>query len=167
MTLNLTNSHSGHNKLIEKLARHLLLVSASISILITLLIICSVLFESLIFFTKVPVTDFLFGTSWSPQTALRADQAGSSGSFGAIPVFIGTFLITIVAMLVATPTGLFAAIYISEYSSGYWRNRLKPALETLAGIPTVVYGYFAVTTIAQGLILVWKLLLKALFLPVL
>lgn len=134
--------------MIEKWARRLLLVSASVSILITTLIIGSVLFESVLFFGKVSVTDFLFGTTWSPQTALRADQAGSSGSFGAIPVFLGTFLITIIAMLVATPVGLFAAIYISEYASASMRNRLKPVLETLAGIPTVVYGYFAVTTIA-------------------
>lgn len=148
MTSTLISERSRRNELIEKWARRILLVSASVSILITTLIIVSVVFESALFFGKVSVTDFLFGTTWSPQTALRADQAGSSGSFGAVPVFLGTFLITIIAMLVATPVGLFAAVYISEYASASMRNRLKPVLETLAGIPTVVYGYFAVTTIA-------------------
>lgn len=148
MTTTLVSSHTGRDKKVEVLARRALLVSASVSIVITILIICSVLFESLRFFAHIPFTDFLFGTVWSPQTALRADQAGSSGSFGAIPVFLGTLLITIIAMLVATPIGLLSAIYISEYAPNKLRNRIKPALETLAGIPTVVYGYFAVTTIA-------------------
>lgn len=144
----LANNNSIRNERIEKWAKKILFLSASFSIAITALIIFSVLFESVRFFGHVSVTDFLFGTTWSPQTALRSDQAGSSGSFGAIPVFLGTFMITIIAMLVATPIGLFSAIYISEYAPSKLRNRLKPALETLAGIPTVVYGYFAVTTIA-------------------
>jgi phosphate transport system permease protein len=144
----LISDRSGRNFYIEKLARGILFISASISVAITLLIIISVLTESLRFFSEIPITDFLFGTKWSPQTAMRADQAGGSGSFGAIPVFIGTFLITIIAMIVAVPVGIFSAIYISEYALPKWRRRLKPALETLAGIPTVVYGYFAVTTIA-------------------
>lgn len=85
---------------------------------------------------------------WSPQTALRADQAGSSGSFGAIPIFLGTLLITCIAMVVAIPLGLLAAIYLSEYASSRLRTIAKPALEMLAGIPTVVYGYFAALTVA-------------------
>lgn len=144
----LANNNSIRNEKIERWARRVLFLSASFSIAVTALIIFSVLFESVRFFAHVSIADFLFGTTWSPQTALRSDQAGSSGSFGAIPVFIGTFLITIIAMLVATPIGLFSAIYISEYAPSRVRNRLKPALETLAGIPTVVYGYFAVTAIA-------------------
>lgn len=133
---------------IEKAAKALLFTSAAISIVVTILIVLSVLLESIQFFSKVSIFDFLFGTSWSPQTALRADQAGSSGSFGAIPVFIGTIVITTIAMCVATPLGLFSAIYLSEYASRKFRAKIKPMLEILAGIPTVVYGYFAVITVA-------------------
>jgi len=138
-------------KRIERWATGMLLTSACISIAITALIILSVLFESIQFFEKVPLFDFLFGLEWSPQTALRADQAGSSGSFGAVPVFMGTMLITIVAMSIATPFGIYSAIYLSEYASRKFRSRVKPILEILAGIPTVVYGYFAVTTIAPAM----------------
>ncbi len=146
-----TNDATNARVRIEKWAKRLLFVSASISIAITGLIILSVLFESIQFFAKVPISDFLFGTSWSPQTALRADQAGSSGSFGAIPVFMGTLLITFVAMFVATPLGLYAAIFLSEFASRSFRAKVKPILEILAGIPTVVYGYFAVVTIAPAI----------------
>jgi phosphate transport system permease protein len=108
-------------------------------------------FESLRFFSKVPFFDFLFGLHWSPQTALRADQAGSSGAFGAVPIFAGTLLITTVAMIIAVPLGLISAIYLSEYATPNQRSVLKPMLEMLAGIPTVVYGYFAVVTVAPFL----------------
>lgn len=127
----------------EHWIRGFLMLAAAISICITLFIIASVLFESIRFFKLIPITEFLFGTHWSPQTALRADQAGSSGSFGAIPVFLGTLLITAIALIVAAPIGLMSAIYLSEYARPKTRARLKPALEILAGIPTVVYGYFA------------------------
>lgn len=143
-----SNSSSNARKRIERWAKGLLFISASISIAITILIVLSVLFESIHFFSKVPLTEFLFGTTWSPQTALRADQAGSSGSFGMIPVFGGTLLITFIAMLVATPLGLYSAIYLSEYASRKFRANVKPILEILAGIPTVVYGYFAVIFVA-------------------
>lgn len=83
--------------------------------------------------------------------ALRADQAGSSGSFGAIPVFLGTIMITFIAMLVAAPIGLMSAIYLSEYASQRARTIIKPFLEILAGIPTVVYGYFAAIVFAPAL----------------
>jgi phosphate transport system permease protein len=136
---------------LEFWTKSLLFISASISIAITILIILSVLFESIYFFSKVPILDFLFSSNWSPQTAIRSDQAGSSGSFGAIPVFIGTILITIVAMVIATPLGIYSAIYLSEYASRRFRNSAKPVLEILAGIPTVVYGYFAVITIAPAI----------------
>lgn len=138
-------------KHIEKWIRGILIVSASLSIVITIAIVLSVLFESIRFFSIVPVSDFLFGTEWSPQTALRLDQAEGAGAFGAIPVFMGTLLITIIAMVVATPLGLYSAIYISEYMERKNRNRIKPLLEILAGIPTVVYGYFAVITIAPAI----------------
>lgn len=123
-------------------------VAAAASVLITLAIIFSVLHEALRFFQNVPALDFLLGTQWSPQMAIRADQAGSSGAFGAVPVFLGTLMVTLVAMLVAIPAGLFSAIYMSEYLRPRHRATFKPMLEILAGIPTVVYGYFAVILVA-------------------
>lgn len=125
--------------------------TALLSVLVTFFIVATVFGESWSFFTKVPIDEFLFGTKWSPQTAMRADQAASSGSFGAIPVFMGTLLITFIAMCVAVPLGLMSAIYISEYASPRMRRTVKPFLEVLAGIPTVVYGYFAVVTFSPWL----------------
>ena len=108
----------------------------------------SVLFEAVRFFREIPLSEFLFGLNWSPQTAIRADQVGSSGSFGAVPLFAGTLLITLIAMLVAVPVGLMTAIYLAEYSTSRVRAVTKPVLEILAGIPTVVYGFFAALTVA-------------------
>jgi len=133
---------------VEKALLGFMVVCSTIAILTTVGIVASVIFESLRFFEQVPVVDFLFGLSWSPQTALRADQVGSSGSFGAIPLFLGTFLISLVAMLVAAPIGLMSAIYLSEYANRHVRALAKPLLEILAGIPTVVYGFFAALTVA-------------------
>jgi len=96
----------------------------------------------------VSFTDFFFGTSWSPQVALRADQVGSGGAFGMIPLFTGTLLISAIALLVAVPVGLFSAIYLSEYANKHVRSVVKPLLELLAGVPTVVYGFFAALTVA-------------------
>ncbi len=134
--------------LVEGVAKVVLVACAVVAILTTIGIVFSVLFEALRFFKAVPLTDFLLGLQWSPQIAMRADQAGSSGAFGAVPVFVGTFLIAAIAMLVAIPIGLLAAIYLSEYASSTLRNWAKPALEILAGIPTVVYGFFAALTVA-------------------
>ncbi len=134
--------------LVEGAVRLVLFGCAGVAVLTTIGIVFSVLFEALRFFQAVPVTEFLFGGQWSPQIAMRADQAGSSGAFGAIPVFVGTFLIAAIAMVVAIPIGLLAAIYLSEYASSGLRNWAKPALEILAGIPTVVYGFFAALTVA-------------------
>jgi phosphate transport system permease protein len=100
------------------------------------------------FFQHVPLLDFLFGLKWSPQIAIRADQVGSSGAFGAVPLFTGTLLIALIAMLVAVPIGLFSAIYLAEYAPPAIRHLAKPVLEILAGIPTVVYGFFAALTVA-------------------
>ena len=133
---------------VERVALLLLMVASTIAILTTVGIVLSLLFEALAFFTKVSPVDFLFGLEWSPQTAIREDQVGASGAFGAIPVFAGTMLITVIAMIVAVPVGLFAAIYLSEYASRRLRATVKPALEVLAGIPTVVYGFFAALTVA-------------------
>jgi phosphate transport system permease protein len=133
---------------VEKAIEGLLIAASLVAILATVGIFLSVLFESIRFFQQVPLLDFLFGMNWSPQTAIRADQVGSSGAFGAVPLFAGTLLISGIAMLVAAPVGLMAAIYLSEYASKRVRNYAKPMLEILAGIPTVVYGYFAALTVA-------------------
>ena len=133
---------------VERVIRWFLIAASSIAIFTTIGIVLSVLFEAIRFFQKVPVTEFLFGLNWSPQTAIRADQVGSSGSFGAVPLFTGTLLITSIAMVVAVPVGLMTAIYLAEYSSTRVRGIAKPLLEILAGIPTVVYGFFAALTVA-------------------
>ncbi|MBK1838936.1 phosphate ABC transporter permease subunit PstC [Azospirillum sp. YIM B02556] len=133
---------------VERVVRVALVVCSLVAILTTVGIVLSLLFEALRFFSVVSPLDFLFGTHWSPQMAMRADQVGSSGSFGAIPLFAGTLLITVIAMAVAVPVGLMAAIYMSEYAGRGMRTWLKPALEILAGIPTVVYGFFAALTMA-------------------
>lgn len=133
---------------VEKLLQLLLFLSSAIAILITVGIVLSVLFEAIRFFKVIPLKDFLFGLSWSPQTSIRSDQVGSSGAFGAVPVFAGTAMIALIAMLVAVPIGLMSAIYLSEYAGKRFRTIAKPLLEILAGIPTVVYGFFAALTVA-------------------
>jgi phosphate transport system permease protein len=132
---------------VEQVMEYLFVAASSIAILTTVGIFLSVLFEALRFFRQVSPIDFLFGLSWSPQTAIRADQVGSSGAFGAVPLFAGTLLISGIAMLVAVPVGLMSAIYLAEYASRRVRSYAKPLLEILAGIPTVVYGYFAALTV--------------------
>ena len=132
----------------EGLVEIFLLVCSSVAILITVGILLSVIFEANRFFSMVPFTEFLFGTHWSPQIPIREDQVGSSGAFGAIPLFTGTFLIAFIAMIVAGPIGLMSAIYMSEYASKKTRDFIKPLTEILAGIPTVVYGFFAVIVVA-------------------
>lgn len=133
---------------VEGVVKAILVLFSSIAILTTLGIVLSVIFESLLFFEKVSMTDFFFGSEWSPQIALRQDQVGASGAFGAVPLFTGTLMVTVIAMLIAVPIGLMAAIYLSEYASSQLRAFAKPILEVLAGIPTVVYGFFAALTVA-------------------
>ena len=133
---------------VEQVVLVMLIAASSIAIFTTIGIVLSVLFEAIRFFQQVPVTEFLFGLNWSPQMAIRADQVGSSGSFGAVPLFTGTLLITAIAMFVSVPVGLMTAIYLAEYSSNRVRAVAKPLLEVLAGIPTVVYGFFAALTVA-------------------
>ncbi len=133
---------------VEKIFKVILLLCSSVAIFTTAGIVLSVLFESLRFFQTIGVTDFLFGLEWSPQTAIRTDQVGASGAFGTVPLFVGTLLISMIAMLVAVPTGLMSAIYLSEYANSKVRAMVKPLLEVLAGIPTVVYGFFAALTVA-------------------
>jgi phosphate transport system permease protein len=133
---------------VESAVVYALIGCSLLAILTTIGIVLSVLFESLRFFSEVPITDFLFGLEWSPQTAIRADQVGGSGAFGAIPLFTGTLLISAIAMFVAVPVGLMSSIYLAEYASRRSRAILKPMLEILAGIPTVVYGFFAALFVA-------------------
>jgi len=133
---------------VEKIVKGILIASSTIAIFTTVGIVLSVLFESIRFFDKVPVTDFFFGLEWSPQTAIREDQVGSTGAFGMVPVFAGTLLITFIAMIVAVPIGLMSAIYLSEYAPRKLRASAKPLLEILAGVPTVVYGFFAALVVA-------------------
>ena len=133
---------------IENYVKYFLFFCSSVAVLTTVGIVFSLLFESLRFFSDVSVFEFLFGTKWYPYIPIREGQSGSQGSFGAVPIFAGTFLIMIVAMCVATPIGLFTAIYLAESASPRLRRIIKPLLEILAGVPTIVYGFFAFVTVA-------------------
>jgi phosphate transport system permease protein len=133
---------------VEKVIKYILIACSTIAIFTTIGIVLSVLYEAIRFFKIIPVTEFLFGLQWSPQMAIRADQVGSSGAFGAVPVFLGTALISAIAMVVAVPVGLMSAIYLSEYANKKFRAAAKPLIEILAGVPTVVYGFFAALTVA-------------------
>ena len=140
----------------EGFLRRSFFAAAVLAILTTIGIISSLLFEAYRFFSEISMIDFFFGTHWSPMVSLREgvegaeDEAvaGSSGSFGMVPVMLGTLLVAIIAMLVAVPIGLFSAIYTADFASSKVRNVIKPTLEVLAGIPTVVYGFFAALTAA-------------------
>ena len=133
-------SKNKKNELIEKVIKATLITAAVISILTTFGILFSILFEAIEFFKLRSFWYFLTGAEWSP---------GIIGSkFGALPIFAGTFVITFIALAVAIPVGLGSAIYMSEYASDRLRDYLKPMLEILAGIPTVVYGFFAAITVA-------------------
>jgi len=136
---------------VEKVVRAVFAGCSLIAILATVGIVLSLVFEAARFFDRVSLGEFLFGLQWSPQTAIRADQVGSSGAFGAVPVFVGTLLVTAIAMLVAVPIGLLSAIYMSEYAGERARASLKPLLEILAGIPTVVYGFFAALSVGPAI----------------
>jgi phosphate transport system permease protein len=135
---------------VERLVSGLMIGCAVVAILTTIGIIVSLLYESLAFFSRVPLHEFLFGLHWEPQIAIRADQVAGAGAFGAIPVFTGTLLISLIAMAVAVPIGLFTAMYLAEYAGEGLRRFVKPILEILAGVPTVVYGFFAVLTVAPA-----------------
>ncbi len=136
---------------VETVITILLIACSTIAIFTTIGIVLSVLYEAIRFFKVIPLHEFLLGLEWSPQMAIRADQVGSSGAFGAIPVFLGTILISFIAMCVAVPIGLMSAIYLSEYANKKFRNIAKPLLEILAGIPTVVYGFFAALVVAPAI----------------
>lgn len=132
---------------IEKSGQYILALTAGVGILITIIITASIFIESLKFFQKISFFDFIFGLQWNPQIAIHEDQAVENSSFGFVPVLLGTLLITLIAMIVAIPLGIMGAIYLSIYSKDSFRDNVKPILEILAGVPTVVYGYFAISTI--------------------
>ncbi len=135
----------------ERIVTGLLIACSLIAILTTLGILLSLLIEALRFFEKVSPFEFFFGLNWEPQIPIREGQVTAGGAFGAIPVFTGTLLISAIAMMVAIPIGLYSAIYLSEYAHPRLRALVKPLLELLAGIPTVVYGFFAVLTVAPAM----------------
>ena len=133
---------------VERVVMLLLLCASLIAILTTVGIVASLLYESGRFFGIVPIGQFLFGTHWSPQVILPDDPGAS---LGAVPLFWGTFFIgAVIAMAVAVPFGLMSAIYLTQYAHAATRRWMKPMLEMLAGVPTVVYGYFAALTVAPA-----------------
>ncbi len=134
----------------ERIVGNTLMVCAGIAILTTIGIIASLLGQTIVFFSDIPVWKFLFGTHWSPLSGVH-EGTMDPDKVGAIPLFAGTLLITVIAMVVAVPIGLFAAIYLSDFASPRARGIIKPMLEILAGIPTVVYGFFAAITVAPFL----------------
>jgi phosphate transport system permease protein len=135
---------------VERVLTWILIGSSFVAILTTIGIVLSVLFESIRFFNLIPPQDFLFGLEWNPQFegAERAGSGGGTATYGMIPMFVGTFLISAIALIVAVPVGLFSAIYLAEYATPRIRGVVKPLLEILAGVPTVVYGFFAALTVA-------------------
>jgi len=145
LTLRRSNRRS---QLKEHAIQGILIACSFVAIFTTIGIVASLVFEAIRFFGKIPLANFLFGLEWSPQTAIRTDQVGSSGKFGILPLLTGTLLISFIAMMVATPLGLLSAVYLAEFANSKTRNIVKPMLELLAGIPTVVYGFFAALFVA-------------------
>ncbi|MEO1089349.1 MAG: phosphate ABC transporter permease subunit PstC [Pseudomonadota bacterium] len=135
----------------ERFASVVMIVCSVVAILTTIGIVGSLLYEALLFFALVPPQDFFFGTAWEPQIALRPDQIAGAGAFGAVPVFLGTLLIATIAMTVAVPIGLLSAIYLGEFANDRVRRVVKPLLEILAGVPTVVYGFFALLVVTPAI----------------
>ena len=135
---------------VERILTWMLIGSSLVAIFTTIGIVLSVLFESIRFFKLIPPQDFLFGLEWNPQFegAERAGSGGGTATYGMVPMFVGTFLISAIALTVAVPIGLFSAIYLAEYATPRIRGIVKPLLEILAGVPTVVYGFFAALTVA-------------------
>lgn len=136
---------------VERAATWFMMFSSLVAILTTAGIVFSLIYEAMQFFARVPIVEFLFGLRWEPQIAIRADQVAGQGAFGMIPVLFGTLVISVLAMAVAVPTGILSAVYLTEYSNERFRAVVKPMLEVLAGIPTIVYGFFAVLTVAPAI----------------
>lgn len=139
---------------VERVLSGLMIFASVIAIFTTVGIVFALVFEAARFFAIVPITDFLFGTAWEPQIAIRPDQIAGGGAFGWLPVILGTIVITVISLVVAVPVGLLSAIYLNEFASPLTRKVAKPVLEVLAGVPTVVYGFFAILVVAPALRLV-------------
>lgn len=132
------SSSKKQKQIVEKLIPSILFIIASISVLTTIGIVGTLIVETIIFFKEIPVFDFLFGTEWYPF-------ASKEPAFGILPLIAGTLKVTIIAVIVAVPFGIGSAIFLSEYATDTTRRIIKPILEVLAGIPTIVYGFFALT----------------------
>ena len=142
---------------IEKTIKLFLVTASLVSIITTVGIVISILFESMKFFSQVNFFDFITGTKWSPDEAFltgagRSGENAAKPEFGSVPIFAGTFMITLISLLVAVPIGLLSAIFMSEYATPKVRGLVKPILEILAGIPTVVYGFFAAITVSPFIV---------------
>jgi phosphate transport system permease protein len=136
---------------VERVLTGFMIFCSLVAIVTTLGIISSLLYESLRFFASVPIAEFLFGLNWEPQIPIRDDQVAGIGAFGWIPVLVGTLVITLVALFVAIPVGIYSAIYLNEFASPRTRALTKPMLELLAGVPTIVYGFFAILVVAPAM----------------
>jgi phosphate transport system permease protein len=136
---------------VEGIVLGLMIFCSTVAIFTTVGIVLSLVYESWAFFRLIPLHEFLFGLQWEPQIAIRADQIAGAGAFGVVPVFLGTIVIMVIALTFAVPIGLFSAIYLNEFAAPRTRNIIKPVLEILAGIPTIVYGFFAVITVSPFL----------------
>jgi len=149
VTILRTRRSSRAQRYVERWGRYVLFLCSVVAVVTSLGIILSLLFETLRFFQMVSPLEFLFGTTWSPMAATGADKTG--GMYGAVPLFSGTLLIALIALIVSLPVGLYSAVYLSEYASVSARSVIKPMLEVLAGIPTVVYGFFAALIVAPAI----------------
>lgn len=136
---------------VERVLSGLMILASIIAVFTTVGILASLVYEASRFFARVPVDEFLFGLNWEPQIPIRADQVAGLGAFGVIPVLLGTMVISVLAMAVALPVGLLSAIYLNEFAPNRVRDFAKPMLEILAGVPTIVYGFFAILTVAPAL----------------
>ena len=136
---------------VEGIISGLMILCSTVAIFTTIGIVLSLSFETYRFLTMVPITEFLFGLNWEPQIPLREDQIAAEGAFGWIPVILGTIVIMVVALVVAVPVGLLSAVYLNEFAPGRLRATAKPVLEILAGVPTVVYGFFAILVVAPAI----------------
>ena len=151
------SSNSRTREPVEKFLKAVLFTASLAAILTTVGIIFSLIFQTIDFFKVIPLFDFVFGTHWYPAKAFVRDSSEAldpsmySDTFGAVPIFAGTFFIAFIAMCVAIPIGLMSGIYLAEYASVKVRQYAKPLIEILAGIPTVVYGFFAALTVGPFL----------------
>ncbi len=136
---------------VERIISGLMIFCSVVAVFVTIGIVASLMFETSRFFAKVSVFEFLFGTNWEPQIPLRDDQVAAEGAFGWLPVMLGTLVITVIALVIAVPVGLMSAIYLNEFAPRKFRTVAKPLLEILAGVPTVVYGFFAILVVAPAI----------------